>query len=932
MALTIEKSGRDQAPVSFCPDETLLLAEMAKASSQEKEPDAQKQAIADVVKSAITEAREEIEAHFRADPSSIWDVLTAYTRLAEISVSTVVTTVTNEIHRANIPTTSENMSIIFVGGSGRAEMAPFSDVDLLFLTPYKKSPWVENVLETVLHILWLLKLKVGYAVRTVDECLRMAREDITIRTNLLEMRYLMGDQSLADELESRMWDEVCATTGPEFVEAKLDERANRHKRQGGSRYLVEPNVKEGKGGLRDLQTLFWISKYLNRNKTVFELVELGVLTEDEYQLFHEAETFLWTVRSFMHLITGRATEKLTFDLQVEVSAALGFVDDEGMRGVERFMQHYFRHAMNAGDITRLLLVDLEEKHVKERPSLANTIKNALSFTRDKTAVGFKERNGRLTIADPNTFFDDPCNILKLFKEALRTGLFLHPEALRLASANLDLIDDNLRKNPEASEIFLNLLTDPENPERGLRRMNELGVLGAYLPEFENIVAMMQFNMYHHYTVDEHTIQCISVLNQIEQQELTEDLPVVSDILKQGVNRRVLYLALLLHDIGKGRPEAHEVIGAKLAKKVCKQLRMDPADTETVVWLVRNHLLMSDVAQKRDISDPRTVRDFANHVRTAKNLKLLTVLTVCDIRGVGPDRWNNWKAVLIRQLFSLTLEHINEGSEATSKSRQDRIEEAQALFIKRARHVTGDALSAEVDRHYAGFWLGTDVKAQMVMSKLSCDVSGGEIVSDIQMDKDRGATRACFSMLDHPGIFSRLTGALAIAGANIVDARTYTTRDGVATSVFWLQDIAAKPYEKSRLGRLRKVIGEILGGERVAREVLDEKYKPKKRERPFVVPTTVSVDNEGSEIFSIIEVDTRDRPGLLHDLTRTIAASNLTISSAIIATYGNQVVDTFYVKDLYGHKIHAKKKQEAIAAKLREAIKISQKPSAEIVKK
>jgi len=913
---------------SFCPDQNDLAQKLSDACVSVDTAEDKKLAIAAILKAEIDEANAKVAKAFRDDPTVVWETLKRYTALAEVTVRTVVDAVSTHIHSAHIPTTSEKMSIVLVGGSGRGEMAPFSDIDLLFLTPYKKSPWVENVLESVLHVLWQLKLKVGYAVRTVNECLRMAKEDITIRTNLLEMRYLMGDEALSQELETRLWDEVFASTGPEFVEAKLEERAERHRRQGGSRYLVEPNVKEGKGGLRDLQTLFWITKYLNRSKTASELVELGILSPDEYELFHEAETFLWTVRCLMHLITGRATEKLTFDLQVEVSAALGFEGDEGMRGVERFMQLYFHHAKHAGEITRIILVDLEEKHVKQRPSLTNTLRNVLSFSWDKTAEGFRDQNGRLAIAEPETFLADPANIMRLFKEAMRSGLLLHPEAMRLIASNLHLIDDKLRKSPEAAEIFIDLLTDRENPERGLRRMNELGVLGAYLPEFGNIVAMMQFNMYHHYTVDEHTIQCISILNQIEQQELTEDLPLASDILKQGVNRKVLYLALLLHDIGKGRPEAHEVIGAKLAKKVCKQLRLSPEDTEAVVWLVRNHLLMSDVAQKRDISDPRTVRDFANHLRTKTNLNLLTVLTVCDIRGVGPDRWNNWKAVLIRQLHSLAKDHLNEGSEAVSKSRQERIEEAQALFTKRARHVTGDEVAQEIARHYAGFWLGTDIKAQLVMSKLSREVKGSEILSDISMDKSRDATRACFSMPDHPGIFSRLTGALAIAGANIVDARTYTTRDGVATSVFWLQDIARKPYEKSRLGRLRKVVAEILGGDKVARDVLKQKYKPKKRERPFVVPTNISIDNEGSEIFTIIEVDTRDRPGLLHDLSRTIAAANLTISSAIIATYGNQVVDTFYVKDLYGHKIHAKRKQDAIEAKLREAIKISQEPSAE----
>ncbi len=932
MAILTEPGAVMASPASFCPDEAQLAKTLEELCTNEGDAEAKKQAIASHLKGTLDEANARIGEYFTQNTQDVYFTLKQYTELAEITVRSVVDAVSKFVHPTHIPTTSENMTIIFVGGSGRAEMAPFSDIDLLFLTPYKKSAWVENVLESVLHVLWQLKLKVGYSVRTVAECLRMAKEDITIRTNLLEMRYLMGDEALSEELETRLWTEIFATTGPEFVEAKLEERSARHKRQGGSRYLVEPNVKEGKGGLRDLQTLFWITKYLNRSKTVSQWVEMGVLNADEFELFHEAESFLWTVRCLMHLITGRATEKLTFDLQVEVSEALGFKDIDGMRGVEHFMQQYFRHAKNAGEITRIILVDLEEQHVKQRPSFSNTLRNVLSFSRDKTSQGFKDQNGRLAIADPDAFLADPANIMRLFKEALRSDLLLHPEAMRLIASNLHLIDDNLRKSKEASDIFIGLLTDPENPERALRRMNELGVLGAFLPEFENIVAMMQFNMYHHYTVDEHTIQCISVLNQIEQQELTEDLPLVSGILKQGINRKVLYMALLLHDIGKGRPEAHEIIGAKLAKTMCKRLKMDAADTETVVWLVRNHLLMSDVAQKRDISDPRTVSDFASHVRTKTHLNLLTVLTVCDIRGVGPDRWNNWKAVLLRQLHSLTLEHLNEGSEAVSKSRQERILEAQALFKKRARHVSGESLEEELSRHYAGFWLGTDVKAQLELSKLSRDVDFGDIQSDIQMDKSRDATRACFSMIDHPGIFSRLTGALAIAGANIVDARSYTTRDGVATSVFWLQDASRKPYEKSRLGRLRKVIGEILGGEKVAREVLKEKYKPKKRERPFVVPTNISIDNEGSEIFTIIEVDTRDRPGLLHDLSRTIASSNLAVSSAIIATYGNQVVDTFYVKDLYGHKIHSKRKQDAIEAKLREAIKISQEPSADLVQK
>ena len=595
-----ELGAAQPAPFSFCPPEDELRSELERVCKLADDAETKKIAIADYLKELLEDANAAIAERFTNDPTTIWETLKAYTQLAEITVSSVIRTVSEQIHSAHIPTTSERMSVIFVGGSGRAEMAPFSDIDLLFLTPYKSSPWTESVIESVLHILWRLKLKVGYAVRTVDECLRLAREDVTIRTNLLEMRYLMGDKTLSEELENRLWEELFKSTGPEFVEAKLDERSERHKRQGGSRYLVEPNIKEGKGGLRDLQTLFWITKYLNHSNKVSEWVEMGVLNADEYELFYQAETFLWTVRCLMHLITGRATEKLTFDLQVEVSEALGFRDGDGRRGVEHFMQQYFRHAKHAGEITRIILVGLEEKHVKERPSLANTIRSVFKFNWDRTAEGFENRNGRLAISDPDAFLSEPANFLRLFKEAMETGLLLHPDAMRLVASNLHLIDDDIRNDPEVTETFISLLTDKENPERGLRRMNELGVLGAFIPEFEFIDAMMQFNMYHHYTVDEHTIHCISILNQIEQQELTEDLPLVSGILDKGVNRRVLYLALLLHDIGKGRPEAHEIIGAKIAKKVCKQLNLNQSDTETVVWLVRNHLLMSD--EDRDAVD------------------------------------------------------------------------------------------------------------------------------------------------------------------------------------------------------------------------------------------------------------------------------------------------------------------------------------------
>jgi len=865
-----------------------------------------------VLKEARARGTAAIEAAFAASPFAAHATTRAYSYLTDAIVQTVLKVATTHLHPRGSATGGARLAVIAVGGYGRGEMAPYSDVDLLFLTPYKITPWAESVIESTLYMLWDLRLKVGHASRTLDDCIRLGREDYTIRTALLEHRFLGGDVALAKELDDRLWDDLFQNTAPEFIEAKLAERSERHKKQGGQRYMVEPNVKEGKGGLRDLQSLFWITKYVYRVEKVADLVARGVFTQDEFDQFAAAENFLWAVRCHLHLIAGRAMDQLTFDLQVEVARRMGYADRAGRRAVEHFMQDYFRHATRVGELTRIFLTALEASHAKPEPRLLRL------FRRKKRAKpGYAILQNRLTVADETTFLADKMNLLRLFEEALRTGTLIHPDAMRLVSAHLDLIDDEMRADKEATRIFLDLMLKHGNPERALRRMNELGVLAAFIPEFEPTVAMMQFNMYHAYTVDEHTIQCISTLAQIERGELVEDLPIASGILEHGVNRKVLYLAVLLHDIGKGREEDHSVLGARIARKVATRLRLKADEVETVEWLVRYHLLMSDTAQKRDISDPRTVRGFAKAVKTRARLDLLTVLTVCDIRGVGPSTWNNWKAMLLRQLHRDTVTALETGPEAVSFGAR----ESQAKKALRSALSDWDAkdLKREMTRHYSAYWQGLQTDAHAVFARLLKGLREDEVRIDLKPDPTRDATQACFALADHPGIFSRLAGALALVGANVVDARTYTTKDGYATAVFWIQDGDGAPYEKSRLPRLRQMILKTLRGEVVARDALKSRDKLKKRERAFRVPTTIAFDNEGSDIYTIIEVDTRDRPGLLFDLTRTLANANIYIASAVIATYGEQVVDSFYVKDMFGLKLHSKDRRKALEKRLCEAI-------------
>jgi len=880
-----------------------------------------RQIFVEILGAAYTKGRAVISAACEAEPFQAPKATRAFSYLTDEIVKATLDATINWLHPISNPTTSEVFCAMAVGGYGRAEMAPFSDVDLLFLTPYKQTAWGESVVESVLYTLWDLRMKVGYATRTIDDCIRLGREDFTIRTALLENRFLTGDIALAEELDKRLWAELFDDTGPEFVEAKLQERDRRHLKNGGSRYVVEPNVKEGKGGLRDLQTLFWIAKYLYHAQSAADLISDGVFTEDEYKIFADAEAFLWTTRCHLHRLAGRATEQLTFDVQVGVAEALGFKDSDGRRAVEHFMQSYFRHATNVGDLTRIFLAALEARHVKKRPSFGRAILNALPFGRDKAPDGYRFNLGRLDIAEPDKFFKDPINILRLFQEALRSDILLHPDAMRLVARNLHLIDDAMRNDPEANRMFLDLLLSHNNPERALRRMNELGVLGAFMPEFERIVAMMQFNMYHSFTVDEHIIQCISNLFQIEKGELKEDLPVASSILNKGINRKIIYVALLLHDIGKGLPQDHSIIGAEMARVIAPRLGLEAEECETVEWLVRNHLLMSDVAQKRDLSDPRTAQDFANAVGRRTRLKLLTVLTVCDIRGVGPGIWNNWKAMLLRDLYAQTREILRTGD--TTASAKEREVDARELLKNALKDWEPAAIAAECERHYPPYWMGLDTDIHKVFAELALQVRPDTPVSDIEADSERDATRACFVMPDHPGIFARFAGALALVGANVVDARTYTSSDGLATAVFWIQDSDAKPYDESRLPGLRKMVSRTLRGEIVAREALKSKDKVKKREREFIVPTAIGFNNTGSELFTMIEVDTRDRPGLLYDLARTLTDCGVSISSAIIATYGEQAVDTFYVKNLFGMKIHDTSKQDVIERKLRAAIERAQ---------
>jgi [protein-PII] uridylyltransferase len=813
------------------------------------------------------------------------------------------------------PSEAEHMAVVATGGYGRGLQAPGSDLDLLFLLPYKQTAWGESIAEAILYCLWDLGLKVGHATRSVDECIRQAKADMTIRTAILEARFLLGDKKLFDELQTRFDNDVVRNTGAEFVAAKLAEREDRVRRTGQSRYLVEPNVKDGKGGLRDLHTLFWIAKYVYRVREPDELIKRGVFDKQEYQLFRRCEDFLWSVRCHMHFLTGRAEERLSFDIQREIAVRLGYTEHPGQQDVERFMKHYFLVAKDVGDLTAILCAELEDSHAKSVPVLSRVMARLRPVKRSTIAGtdDFIADKNRIRLAHANAFKRDPVNLIRIFHLAQKHNLAFHPDAMRALTRSLNLIDAKLRENEEANQLFLEILTSKNDPETVLRRMNEAGVLGRFVPAFGKIVAMMQFNMYHHYTVDEHLLRCIGVLAEMERGGNNET-PFANEMIHKilPAHRPILYVAMFLHDIAKGRPEDHSTAGARVARRFCPRLGFSPADTETVAWLVENHLVMSTVAQSRDLSDRKTIENFAAVVQSAERLKLLTILTTADIKAVGPGVWNGWKAQLIRTLYYETEPVLTGGF--SEVNRAQRVAMAQAELRAAMTDWQAEQLEAYVAKHYPAYWLKVDLPHKIEHARFvqETEAAGKTLATMTGFDTNRAVTELTLLAPDHPWLLSIIAGACAMAGANIVDAQIYTTTDGRALDTISLsREFERDEDEQRRAGRIADSIEKALRGELRLPDLVGKRAAPKGRIRAFALEPSVTINNQWSHRYTMLEVTGLDRTGLLYELTATLSKLNLNIASAHVATFGERVVDVFYVTDLLGAQITSPTRQAAI---------------------
>ena len=867
------------------------------------------------LKAAMEHGRAEIRRRFDGGRSAGAAAVRAQTFLFDQLIRALYDLAAEQIYPAYNPTAAEHLAVVAVGGYGRGELAPHSDIDLLFLFPYKQTARGEQVVEYMLYMLWDMRLKVGHATRSIDDCVRLARQDITIRTSLLEARYVWGDQSLYGDLRTRFQEQVVATTALAFVEAKLAERDERHRRHGDSRYVIEPNVKENKGGLRDLQTLYWIAKYVYHVESPAALVDRGVLSQAEARNFDKLQVFLWTVRCHLHYITGRAEERLTVDLQPEIARAMGYTDHAGARGVERFMKHYYLVAKGVGDLTRIFCAAIESEH-KRRPLMRR-----LRPGRRKEVRGFQLEDGRLAVADAAMFTRDPAAMVRLFHVSQAEKLEIHPGTLRLVTRNLHRITAGEREDPEANRLFIEILTAKSGIEKTLRQMNEAGVFGRFLPDFGRVVGQTQHDMYHVYTVDEHTIFALGILNRIDQGELAEDHPLSTEVIREVQSRRALYIGLLFHDIGKGRGGNHSEIGAAAAEQTGPRLGLDPEETETVAWLVRHHLAMSNTAFKRDLSDPKTIKDFAELVQSPERLRLLLCLTVADIRAVGPTVWNNWKAALLRELYYATEELMSGGHRATD--RDGRVGAAHAALREALASWPEADLEAHIGRGYPAYWLAFDTPTLVRHARQirQAERESRPLSVETRVDRRRAVTEVTIYTQDHPGLFSRLAGGFAAAGASVVDARIFTTPQGMALDTFWIQDADGGAFDQpSRLAKMSVMIERSLAGRLKLEQAIRERgFRPARQSQAFIVQPRVVIDNKASATHTVIEVNGADRPGFLYTVTRALSELSLQISSAKISTYGERAVSLFYVKDGFGMKVAHETALKRIRERLRSAI-------------
>jgi len=789
---------------------------------------------------------------------------------------------------------ANDVALIAVGGYGRGELHPKSDIDILVLLDNKVKKKYDEQLQQFITFLWDIGLEIGCSVRSLKECVKIAKEDITVATNLIEARRLAGNDKLRDKLQ--------VLTGPDymwpvdkFYDAKLVEQKDRHAKYNNHEYNLEPNIKNAPGGLRDIQSINWVAKRFFAVPTLSRLGGKDFFTEQEYAILQSGEAFLWRVRYGVHMLSGRAEERLLFEHQRELAKMFGYEDDERGLAVEKFMHEYYRAVLALRELNDVLLQHLGEIiHTKRSKHRITPINERFQF-----------HDNFIEVTRDTIFDETPSALMEIFlimgQNPQITGV--RASTIRLIREKRLLIDDNFRKNPDINKMFLELFNLKQNLVTQLRRMRRYGILGRYLPAFGRIIGQMQHDLFHVFTVDAHTLMVIDNLTKFHDPETEKQVPIATHIMKRRQHIHLLYLAGLFHDIGKGRGGDHSKLGAQDAHDFCVQHGLRGKDTRLVTWLVEKHLLMSYVSQKKDISDPEVIHDFALEVSDQRHLDYLYALTVADMRGTSPDIWNTWRASLMRQLYMETKRALRRGLEHTV-DKQETIEERQQLAIAKLRdkNLSEDnarRIWAELGDEYFIRESHLDIAWQTEAIARHEDSKPLIIVRETTAMEFEGATQIFIRTKDQPNVFTAVAHCLACLQLNIQDARLYASSDGYTVDTFYVLDSNSQP-----IGENPKFYAKIVKSLHRELELLDRYTEIVQQRTPrilkqFPIPTRTTIRNDIVSGYTMLEVISPDRTGLLATIGKIFMDLGIQLQNAKISTLGERVEDVFFITDIEG---------------------------------
>lgn len=805
----------------------------------------------------------------------------------------------------------KGISVIALGGYGRNELCPYSDIDLLILYSVKSKKWAKELTEHLLYFLWDLNLDIGHSVRTIDECLELSvDEDTTILTSLLDSRHIYGDEKLTKKLENKLYNELLPEYSNIFIEKKIAESKNRVKRYGGSVYLLEPNIKEGEGGLRDIQTALWVAQARYKIKNFRDLLNIGVINSKEHRVIEKCYNFLLAVRSQLHYLAKRREDRLSFEYQEKVARFFGYRDAE-LRAVEKFMRVYYLRARLTNQQSERII---ETTITKTRPS---------SESRKTTYLdnGFTIQGGYLSVTSRNVFVENPVNLIRAFEYANIHDVKMSRHLTWLIWENSIHIDDKVRRNSDFNAIFLRILKTAKNVSEILFEMNELRLLAHYIPEFGKIVCMVQHDAYHVYTVDVHSIFMVREIERLTNYFYEDEFPLLTKLAESVEKRHVLYLACLIHDAGKGSGKDHSEKGAIMAPVIAGRMGLNKQETKQLEFLVKHHLIMPHYSQRRDLHDMSLIERFSEMVKSLETLILLFLLTFADIRSVGPDVWSNWKGMLLRELYLRTAKHLELGeyTKESVEKRKERVVDKVLKIIKKQVPVkkVREILETMPDSY---FW-GHSPKA-IANHIVFINKSDSEFATDLVHHPKAEYDEFIFWGNDDKKIIYKICGVLTACNLNILGARIVTTDDGKVLDVFYVNKLGKSTSDEKELW---EKIDSVLSSVHKGREDVEQLVNKRKSGTSFYekaipkYPPRIEIDNNSSETSTVIDIYTHDRAGLLYDVAKTLDKLRLNINYAKISTKVDQVVDVLYVSTRAGKKITDEKRIERIKNALMDAI-------------